>query len=316
MKKNILIRCDASEEIGLGHIVRCLVLAKKLRLRGNKVYFAVKNYTLVINKIRENGFDWIVASKNNFDYDSWVLDIVDKKSINIFIGDIRDGLPITTIKKLKKKGILTVAIDEPSKYAKECDLCFYPPHAQVNEEEYRGKLYKGFEYVILRDQFYKDYERKKNTTANILVMMGGTDPYNLTLEIIQKIINSEQEVNISVIIKKDHPQKEKIQELEKNINIYSDIKNMAEFLISMDFAIISFGVTAYELLAMQVPSIHICLDEEHYISSKVFEKKGFSKTIMKDEIKEIETFILNKNPPILKIYKNQILEKLGIMINI
>jgi len=59
---------------------------------------------------------------------------------------------------------------------------------------------------------------------------------------------------------------------------------MAEFLITIDFAIISFGVSAYELVAMRIPAIHICLDEDHWTSSEVFEGMDYAVRIKKDKI--------------------------------
>ncbi|WP_072682239.1 hypothetical protein [Arcobacter sp. LA11] len=284
MKKNILIRCDASEKIGLGHITRCLVLAKNLEKMGYKIYFATKNYELGIKKIKESKYNILIPSEENFNYDSWIQNITDNKNINIFIGDVRDNFPIKTIKKLKEKKILTIAIDEPSEYAKECDLCFYPPHATINEKDYSGKVYKGFEYVILRDEFYQDCKKQKNDIPNVLVMMGGTDPYHLTFEVVEELISIEQNINISVIIKENHPDRKRIKNLGKNINIYFDVKNMASFLTKIDFAVISFGVSAYELLAMDIPAIHICLDEEHYKASCKMNSDKINLILRKDEI--------------------------------
>ena len=203
MNKNILIRCDASKEIGLGHITGCLVLANELRDDKNRVYFAIKNYEIAIEKIKEQQFDMIVAD-DNFDYFKWIEDIIEQQKIDIFIGDVRDGFPIELISYMKNKNILTVAIDEPSEYSKECDLCFYPPHASIDKSKYKGKVYQGLEYVILRPEFYEKFEKNKNKIPNILVMMGGTDAYNLTLPVIKKIDTHKEDFETSVILSKQH----------------------------------------------------------------------------------------------------------------
>lgn len=308
MNKNILIRCDASKEIGLGHITRCLVLANGLRDDKNRVYFAIKNYEIAIEKIKEQQFDMIVAD-DNFDYFKWIEDIIEQQKIDIFIGDVRDGFPIELISYMKNKNILTVAIDEPSEYSKECDLCFYPPHASIDKSKYKGKVYQGLEYVILREEFYKEYEKKKNDIPNILVMMGGTDAYNLSYEVVKRINESNENIEILVILNKNHQDYEKIKILDKNIHIYSDIKNMAEFLFKIDFAVITFGMSAYEMLIMNIPTVHICLNQEHYDSSNFFLVNEYA---TRYNIEEINKIVMNKkkinhNSVYINKIKNRIL---------
>ncbi len=313
IKQNVLIRCDASTAIGLGHITRCLVLANEFRDAGHKVIFAMKNHMLGIEKAIENNFEVLVASDDKFDYDKWIQKIANDKNINIFIGDVRDGLPIETINKLKEKKILTVAIDEPSEYRKACDLCFYPPVPQVDELDwngFKGEIYKGWEYVILRPEFYKDYKKVKNVIPNILVMMGGTDPYNLTLEVVKQLLSLEEEINISVVIKKDHLDYNAIKALGNNINVYSEIVNIAEFLTKIDFGIISFGVSAYELLAMQIPAIHICLDEDHWKASEIFENEKLAKRYKRDNFNFKNNHFHFKIKALERVRKNKVINKI------
>ena len=54
---NIAIRADSSENIGTGHIVRCISLAKELRKLGFKVFFISKLYKgNIIKLIKRNKF--------------------------------------------------------------------------------------------------------------------------------------------------------------------------------------------------------------------------------------------------------------------
>ena len=293
MNKNVLIRCDASKEIGLGHITRCLVFANELRDDKNRVYFAIKNYEIAIEKLKEQQFDMLIAD-DNFDYFNWIVEIVKEKEIDIFIGDVRDGFPIELISYMKNKNILTVAIDEPSEYSKECDLCFYPPHASIDKSKYKGKVYQGLEYVILRDEFYKEYEKKKNDIPNILVMMGGTDAYNLTFPVVEKIDKNEEYFEISVILSDKHKDinllKKFIKTSKHQIKIYNKVENMSSFLDNIDFAISQFGTIAYEYLIKNIPAIYIYNDKENINTYNYFVNNSYA---LVSDIEDINIDILS-----------------------
>lgn len=288
MHKTILIRCDGYKEIGLGHVVRCLALAKQLRNLNHRVIFATQNKNLGSDKIQQENFEIRPIEKPDFSYHHWIEHLLNEYNIDIFIGDVRDGLPTKVIQYMKKKHILTVAIDEPSDYAKECDLCFYPPHAQIDTSCYKGKVYQGFEYVVLREEFYKPFIKTKNEIPNVLVMMGGTDAHNLTLKVLQMLEVNQQTFTISVAIQQSHPEKEAIKTFInkslRKIQLFSDINNMPTFLNSVDFGIITFGMSAYELLKLQIPFITICLYNEHWESSKIFENQNLTKRYKQENL--------------------------------
>ncbi len=280
MAENVLIRCDASKEIGLGHITRCLVLANKFRDDGHKVVFAIKNYEIANEKILEQDFCFDVLLNEELDYFDWISSLVKKYEINIFIGDIRDGFPSELITYMRNKDILTIAIDEPSDYAKECDLCFYPPHANIDKRIYKGKVYQGLEYVVLRPEFYREFKKKKNKIPNILLMMGGTDAYNYTLPILKKVMKVNFKFEISVVLNTQHQDYIQVKEIAnkslEQIKVYEKITDMSKFLNTIDFAIISFGTLAYELIFKKIPAIHIYHDENDRNMSEYFIKNKFA----------------------------------------
>ena len=317
MSKNILIRCDASQSIGLGHITRCLVLANEFKKSGDNIFFAIKNNELAIEKIKEQQFYFIIANDDNFDYFNWIEKILSEKKIDIFIGDIRDGFPIELITFMKNKNILTVAIDEPSDYAKECDICFYPPHAKIDKTKYKGEIYQGLEYIILRPEFYEKFEKKKNKMPNILVMMGGTDTYNLTLPVVKKIDTFKEDFDLSVILYEKHKDIDLLKEFLKISNhkviVYNKVENMAYFLNNIDFAISQFGTIVYELIIKNITSV-VFLNKKNKIVGKYFNNYPIEIINNLEEL-NINKFYNNKfiiNQRILDIKKNTILEKINL----
>ncbi len=281
--KNVLLRCDASKEIGLGHITRCLELAKQLQKHDFQIIFAIKPNPLAIQKIEEKGFEYSCANLENFNYELWIKTLLLDYSINIFIGDIRDGFPIELIQFMKTKDILTIALDEPSPYAKECDICFYPPHAILDTTKYKGKLFQGFEYTILREEFYKPFVKRQNSIPNILVMMGGTDSYNKTFDLINTLDQSQENFTVTIILNSNNSQYDKnydfIQNTKHQMTIYEKIDTMSLFLNQIDFAIVAFGTIVYELISKNIPAITLLKkDDTKDINRDFFVEHGYIQT--------------------------------------
>lgn len=60
----VVIRADASETIGSGHIMRCLTLAERLRLKGAEVSFICRDFSgNLVEHIRNKGFKVHLLSK-------------------------------------------------------------------------------------------------------------------------------------------------------------------------------------------------------------------------------------------------------------
>ena len=77
---------------------------------------------------------------------------------------------------------------------------------------------------------------------------------------------------------------------------------MSDIMAEADLAVASFGVTAYELAAMGVPAIYLCLTEDHEQSALMFQDSGLGLSLgladfaTDDElIASVEIFMNNEN---------------------
>ncbi|MCJ7790475.1 MAG: hypothetical protein MUP69_09940, partial [Candidatus Atribacteria bacterium] len=63
----IVFRCDASPDIGLGHLIRCLTVAKELQSQHQIIFAAIKDDTNLY--IKEAGFEIFSQEKNEIEED-------------------------------------------------------------------------------------------------------------------------------------------------------------------------------------------------------------------------------------------------------
>ena len=291
---NILFRCDGSHEIGMGHVVRCLALADELQENCDcLISFAMRTSEIGIEKIKQ--FYQVMIpdeAQQIFDYESWLADCINTTKANVLILDVRDGLSKSVLRNIKQKfDIKIVTIDDPEDKRLEVDLAFYPPVPQVKRIEwagFTGKLYVGWEWVILRREFvnarhFFDKHSTLNTQHSklrILVTMGGSDPQGMTLKAVKALEMLDEGFEAVVVLGVGFQDKKELGNLlsdcKHHFDVQEDVKNMAEIMAQSNLAVASFGVTAYELAAMGVPAVYLCLTEDHAESASAFVEEGMA----------------------------------------
>lgn len=275
---NILFRCDGSEHIGLGHVSRCLTLAKRLdQNKDINIFFAMRNLELGINFIK---IHFPVLIYNEFElYEQWFLKILEENNISRLILDIRHDISKTFLKSLNPK-IKKISIDDPENKRLECDLVFYPPVPQVKNMEWKdfnGVYYSGWKYVILKNDFLTTDSASNllPTNNNVLLTFGGSDPLNLTFFTLKTLLENNSTLRIISIIGPGYKHIDKIKSLLKlypsaKVKLIFNPNNIHEYIKNVDFGIISFGHTSYEFAALNVPAIYISISKDHEISSNIF----------------------------------------------
>src|SRR5690349_4358621 len=100
------------EELGLGHVYRCVNLAKSLR--PHKIYFLIEDYGGVKNLLVEKGFNdvFYLRKKNDLRNDvKKTIRIISSNKIDILIID-KYLLNPRYVEEIKKKNVKTVVITD------------------------------------------------------------------------------------------------------------------------------------------------------------------------------------------------------------
>ncbi len=190
---------------------------------------------------------------------------------------------------MRNSGILIITIDDPEDKRLETDMAFYPPVPQIKRMDwtgFSGKLFVGWEWMILRKEFSFAPNPKLQAPCSlphmpkILVTMGASDPQGMTIKVIKALKRIEEDFEVTIVLGAGFQNRKEIDSLLSNckhsFDILVNVQDMVKLMSESDFAIASFGVTAYELAAMGVPAIYLCLTEDHAESASAFVEAGMA----------------------------------------
>jgi spore coat polysaccharide biosynthesis protein SpsF len=286
---SVLFRCDASPSIGLGHLVRCLALADELHEKhGVAVSFAMRASPLASEMVRRRSYKAMQAPDGQvFDQQAWLQECILKSGAQILVVDVRDDLSKAALEGLAENGTIIAVLDDLSDRRWAADLAFYPPVPQVRRVEwsgFRGRVCVGWEWIVLRSQFAESIPPRYNSTCTLLLLitMGGSDPAGLTLKAVRALDRlagaDNEDFESMIIVGAGFCHRQSLQDLlsqtRRRFTVRDDVSEMSTAMAQADLAVCSFGMTSYELAAMGVPAVCVCLTEDHAQSASALVAAG------------------------------------------
>lgn len=280
----ILIRADANPSIGSGHIVRCLSVAKELKLQGQEIIFATADHyseQLLMN----NGFKTVCLDS------SW-------KDMEIELPKLK-----ALLKEYNIAGILIDSYYVTKQYLKELNelikiILFddlnqfiYPVPMIINyninalntaykeSEVSKSKLLLGCRYIPLREEFRGRKKMCSGSVKHIMVSTGGSDQFNIMGRLLERIQMKREfkDLTFHAVI---GPLNHNFAALERqcsgseNIRLHQNVRSMAQLMTSCDLAISAGGSTLYELCACAVPSVSFSYADNQIPGAVEFDRRN------------------------------------------
>ena len=291
MTKRILIRVDASVEIGAGHYVRQLAFAQLLIDEGFQVHFLTKTTQkeLLNQAIKEGVHVQTLANSMTIEEDAKETADYAKKIGAQWV--ILDGYSFITKyqQALKDEGVKLLCVDDMADCHFVADIVLNQntTDARIYSKEPYTQLLMGPEFALLRREF-RLFESKKvirNEIKDIMITMGGSDEKNMTETILKWLLRLPElnGVRCHIVLGSLNPYKDLIRALISQSNLDGKIytalsaKQMLDLMNNVDFAITAAGSTVWEYMKVGVPFVYTRLVENQNITKQVFKEENLDK---------------------------------------
>ena len=287
--KRLIIRADASTQTGSGHVMRCLALAQAWNDQGGETILVLAEQILALeSKLIAEGITLVYLETTiGSDEDAQQTASIANKYAASWV--VVDGYQFGAKyqKELKGFGLKILFLDDNG-HAEHyfSDLVLNQNiSADINiysSREPYTQLLLGTEYTLLRRDFLKWREWKRLVIPNaykILVTLGGSDPENVTLKVIQSLsLIQNNNLDIVVVIGGTNPNYEQLTSFTKNsllsISLQINVGNMDELMAWADIAIAAGGSTNWELAFMGLPIIVITIADNQKAIAAELDRQG------------------------------------------
>ena len=281
---NIAFRADGGENVGMGHIQRCLALAQQLKEKRAEIIFISQKSGIVKGEIEKKGFREIELNKKIGLKEDLLQtsEIIRENNIDTLITDSY-AFNQSYLIKIKKRVSFLISVDDLCKFPFPSDIVInqnvYAQELNYQSLTGKTKFLLGPKYALLREEFTNLEERKtRERVQNILITLGGGDNFNLTPRLLKVLDKAEGDFDITVIggpFFKNLSEIEKVaKKIKKKVNLIKNPSLVSKLMFSSDLAISGGGTTLYELASTGTPALSFCLADNQFKNIEGMEGKG------------------------------------------
>jgi spore coat polysaccharide biosynthesis predicted glycosyltransferase SpsG len=244
---------ESSHARGMGHLYRALNLADGLAKAGLSYTFYLNDHATSRQILVERGVPHRVVNLEDFTGD-WETSLIQQDGITLWLNDRLDT-DIRHAEKIKAADIPLVTFDDRGTGATLADLHIAALAFDTQERLAGIKLLRGADYLILNPQI-SDYTRLRKQLVSILVTMGGSDTYGVTVKMVQLL--KEMGMTATIVLGPAFMHMDLLDEvLTEGFTLKRGVPSMIEEFYRHDLAITGGGITPFEANASGLPCVVI-----------------------------------------------------------
>ncbi len=276
MREKIYIRADGSLAKGLGHLTRCIALAKMLTSEFESIFVCREIPESIFCDLSRTGFEVnLVTTEDHF------FSLITNRDMVVLDDYSFDIEYQTKVKSLCRKLIF---IDDLHEMEFVADLIIN--HAPgVSYQDYKAiastEYALGLDYVLLRPPFLEQARKKREISIiqSVMICFGGADYKNLTYSTTSAIMPFKEFRKIIIITGPAYDQSESLNELLNNDNRiihYHSVNEdeMLSLMLQSELAIVPSSAILLEALAAGCGAISGTYAENQQIIFERFLKFG------------------------------------------
>jgi pseudaminic acid cytidylyltransferase len=292
----VLIRVDATNETGSGHVMRCIALAEALSSQGYDVVFVSFYCSSSLREIIEDaGFESVILKAFDecnsppmlVDAECCVRWVMGQSSNPDWIVVDHYSLDIAWERVIRCLGSRLLVVDDLADRAHNCDVLLDHNMLKEHHERYpqlvqdETRLLLGGSYALLRREFANTEARRaellaKDRAGDVVIFLGGTDALKLTIPLVSCLSKFLEPERLVVIVGSLNEHSLDIQDWCQDHGVRCDVSvnDMSVVLERCRTLVTACGMLAVEAQAIGIPCILIPLSSIQFKVAAWFESQG------------------------------------------
>jgi UDP-2,4-diacetamido-2,4,6-trideoxy-beta-L-altropyranose hydrolase len=257
-------------------VMRCLALSKAWQLSGGDVTFASAEMLPPLKvRLRQERFRLVaIEGAPGSEQDAQCTGDLAKQLQSDWV--VVDGYRFAPnyYRKLLARGLRSLAIDDDGRFDEYVSDAVLNQNASAEQAMYRNrqpctKLLLGSSFVLLRPEFARASREREipRVAQRLLVTMGGSDPENVTLKVVEALTEiSVEKLEIRVVLGSGYQHTAELRTFVSNsaasICFEENPPDMVPLMAWADLAISAAGGTCWELAYMGVPAVVMAISDD------------------------------------------------------
>lgn len=263
---------ESSHQKGMGHLFRTINLIDVLNVNNAQYIVIINNNKIACEILKSKAIPY--ETVDLADYESnWERALIAKHGIDVWVNDRLDT-DIRHVWNIKSSALKIVTFDDRGSGAELADI-HVAALAFAREGQPKGRtVLAGLDYLILNKDIAK-YKRVREKVENIIVSLGGSDTYGVTLKVVDILKGLNKKATLHIGPSFMH-HKELEMAANDNFSIINKVPSLMATFYEYDLAVTGGGITPFEANASGLPCIIIANEIFEIENGKFLDELGSS----------------------------------------